>query len=58
MFYPKKDICKGAEPHEKRECTVVVPRLLRCTEIVEQKERMIRKISALETAIELYANDG
>lgn len=58
MFYPKKDICKDAQPHEKRECTVVVPRLLRCTEIVEQKERMIRKISALETAIELYANDG
>ena len=35
-----------------------VPRLLDCTEVVEKKEKIQRKIKSLDTAITLYIQEG
>ena len=40
------------------ECVLNSPRLIDCYDIVEMKERLIRKKEALEFAIEAYISEG
>ena len=51
-----KTTCTNAT--ESAECSVPSPRLLDCNEIVEKKEKIKRKITALDTAISLYIQEG
>ena len=44
----------GGEP----ECVLNSPRLIDCYDIVEMKERLIRKKEALEMSIEAYIKTG
>ena len=40
------------------ECVLNSPRLIDCYDILEMKERLIRKKEALEFAIEAYISEG
>ena len=65
VFAQEADICDAAcsdvsevPEGETAECTVPSPRILNCYELVNTKNRIRRRIDALETATLMYLNTG